>query len=102
MFKFSLLTLAAVSGLAVASSFAALALAQTQLSPTDPNNGPTDPCMKKAYKLAEVASQKQLSDANLQKLDGMFDLMAKHCKALELPQADKAAAEIKAFIDTAK
>ena len=96
MFKFSLLTVAAVSG------FAAFALAQTQLSPRDPNNGPTDPCMKKAYKLAEAASQKQLSDASLQKLDGMFDLLAKHCKALELPQADKAAAEIKAFIDTAK
>ena len=96
MFKRTLLIATALAG------FAGLAFAQAQLSPADPNNGPTDPCMMKAYKLAEVASQKQLSDASLQKLDGMFDRMAKHCKALEHPQAGIAAAEIKSLIEATK
>ena len=58
--------------------------------------------MMKAFKFAEAANQKQLSNASLLKLDGMFDVMAKHCKALEFPQADRAAAEISSFIATAK
>ena len=96
MFKRTLVVAIALSG------FTTMALAQVQLPPNDPNNGPTDPCMMKAYELADAAGKKDLSDASLQKLDGMFDLMEKHCKALELPQAQAAAAEIKTFIDTAK
>ena len=68
----------------------------------DANNGPNDACMKQAYDLADQAEKKQLPDASLEKLDGMFNTMEKHCKALELPQAQAMATQIKTFIDTGK
>ena len=66
----------------------------------NPNDGPNDACMKSAYDLADEAEKKQLPDAKLEKLDGMFNTMEKHCKALELPQAQAMAAQIKTLIDS--
>lgn len=83
--------LAGLNGAAFAQSAAAAA--------TDPNNGPNDACMKQAYDLADEAEKKQLPDASLEKLDGMFNTMEKHCKALELKEAQAVAAQIKTVID---
>ena len=66
------------------------------------DDGPTDPCMQQAYDLAQAAEAKQLTDATLEKLDGMFNVMEKHCKALEGDKAKAQAAEIKALIDAGK
>jgi hypothetical protein len=93
MLKFTVL--AAVSMVGFALTTAAFAV------DADPNNGPNDACMKSAYDLADEAEKKQLSDTKLEKLDGMFNTMEKHCKALELPQAQSMAAQIKTLIDTA-
>lgn len=92
MLKHSLIAAAALLLLAAPAAFAA----------DDANNGPTDACMKQAYDLADQAEKKQLPDASLEKLDGMFNTMEKHCKALELPQAQAVAAQIKTFIDAGK
>jgi hypothetical protein len=89
-----------VAALAICLSSAASA--QTPTAAADPKGGPNDACMKSAYDLADVAESKQLPDATLEKLDGMFNTMEKHCKALELPQAEAKAKEIKALIDTEK
>ncbi len=62
----------------------------------------TDDCMKQAFDLADAAEAKQLPDGALAKLDGMFNELEKHCKALELPQARAQAAKIRTFIDTEK
>ena len=92
MLKSTVLAALAVIGLAIAgTAFAA---------DSDPNNGPNDACMKSAYDLADEAEKKQLPDAKLEKLDGMFNTMEKHCKALELPQAQAMATQIKTLIDT--
>ena len=65
-------------------------------------DGPNDACMKSAYGLAEKAEEKKLSDATLEKLDGMFNTMEKHCKALELGEAQATAAQIQKIIDAGK
>jgi hypothetical protein len=81
---------------------ALLLAAPAAFAADDANNGPTDSCMKQAYDLADQAEKKQLPDASLEKLDGMFNTMEKHCKALELPQAQAMGAQIKTFIDSGK
>ena len=68
----------------------------------DAKGGPTDDCMKSAYDLADDAEKRQLPDATLEKLDGMFNTMEKHCKSLELPQAQAMAKQIKSVIETEK
>jgi hypothetical protein len=87
---------------ALAVSLAITAFAPSSNAAPDPKGGPDDPCMKSAYDLADGAESKQLPDATLEKLDGMFNTMEMHCKALELPQAEAKAKEIKALIDTEK
>lgn len=94
MLKQTLLAAALVAGLAGA--------AFAQGAPGGAAAGPTDDCMKSAYDLADAAEKKQLPDASLEKLDTMFNTMEKHCKALELPQAQAVAEQIKTFIETAK
>ena len=94
MLKQSILAAALFAGLAT------IALAQTATPAADSKGGPTDDCMKSAYDLADAAEKKQLPDASLEKLDGMFNTMEKHCKALELPQAQAMAAQIKTVIDS--
>ena len=96
MLKQTLLAAALVAGLTTA------AFAQTATPAVDSKGGPTDDCMKSAYDLADAAEKKQLPDASLEKLDGMFNTMEKHCKALELPQAQAMAQQIKTLIDTEK
>jgi hypothetical protein len=58
--------------------------------------------MKSAYDLADSAEAKQLPDATLEKLDGMFNTMEKHCKSLELAEAKTVAARIKVLIENEK
>jgi hypothetical protein len=97
MFKHTLAAVAATACLATT------VFAQTPAAPvTDAKGGPTDDCMKSAYDLADVAEKKQLPDATLEKLDGMFNTMEKHCKALELPQAQAMAQQIKTLVDAEK
>ena len=84
--------------LAAAALLAGLATAAVAAEPAAAN----DACMKSAYDLADAAEKKQLPDASLEKLDGMFNTMEKHCKALELPQAQAMAAQIKQLIDSEK
>ena len=96
MLKQSLAACAFIVGLAGA------AFAQGAPAAGEGKGGPTDDCMKSAYDLADAAEKKQLPDASLEKLDGMFNTMEKHCKALELPQAQAMAAQIKTFIDGEK
>ena len=93
MFKQTLIA----AGLAAGMAFASLAQAAD-----DAQGGPNDACMKSAYELADQAEKKQLPDASLEKLDGMFNTMEKHCKALELPQAQAMAAQIKSVIEAGK
>jgi hypothetical protein len=92
MLKLTVLAAVSMVGLALVTGASA--------AESDPNNGPNDACMKSAYDLADEAEKKQLSDSKLEKLDGMFNTMEKHCKALELPQAQSMAAQIKTLIDT--
>ena len=63
---------------------------------------PSDACMQQAYDLSQEASNKELPAGAEAKLEGLFDLMVKHCKALELPQAKAVAEDIKKLIATAK
>ena len=93
MLKHSLIAAGLIAGLTIAS------MAQVA---DDAQGGPNDACMKSAYDLADQAEKKQLPDASLEKLDGMFNTMEKHCKALELPQAQAMAAQIKSVIDAGK
>ena len=92
MFKNLLIATAFVAGCSLAG------LAQAE----DAKGGPTDDCMKSAYDLADKAEEKKLPDTTLEKLDGLFNTMEKHCKALELPQAKAMAEQIKKVIDTEK
>ena len=97
MLKPTIRTLLAIASFALAS----FAVVPASLAAdNDPNYGPNDACMKSAYDLADEAEKKQLSDAKLEQLDSMFNTMEKHCKALELPQAERVAAQIKSLIDT--
>jgi hypothetical protein len=87
---------------AVASVLLATAgLAQSPPAP-EATGAANDDCMKSAYDLADLAEKKQLPDTTLEKLDGMFNEMEKHCKSQELPQAQAMAVKIKTFIESEK
>ena len=85
-----------------ALTIAALAATVAATYAADDDKGPSDPCLKQVYDLADSAEANQLPIATMEKLDGMFTSMEKHCKAHELPQAQAMAAQIKKLIDTEK
>ena len=81
---------------------AALPAAAALAAESDPDNGPSDPCLKQVYDLADTAQAAQLPIASMEKLDGMFTKMEQHCKAKEQTQASAVAADIKKVIETEK
>ena len=87
---------------AIALAVAAISTASARAAPGDDDAGPSDPCLKQVYDLAETAEAKQLPVATMEKLDGMFNTMEQHCKAKEQPQASAVAADIKKVIDEGK
>ena len=85
---------------ATVSIAAALPAAVALAAESDPDNGPSDPCLKQVYDLADTAQAAQLPIASMEKLDGMFTKMEQHCKAKEQTQASAVAADIKKVIET--
>ena len=74
----------------------------TRAAESDPDNGPSDPCLKQVYDLADTAQAAQLPIATMEKLDGLFTKMEQHCKAKDQARASTVAADIKKVIETEK
>ena len=84
------------------AALVALAMPAAAAFAADDDKGPSDPCLKQVYELADSAEANQLPIATMEKLDGMFTTMEMHCKAHELPKAQAMAAQIKKLIESEK
>jgi predicted mannosyl-3-phosphoglycerate phosphatase (HAD superfamily) len=58
-----------------------------------------DACLKQAFDLAASAEGKNLSEAQLAKVEELLAKMEGHCDAKQFADADKTAADVKAAIE---